>query len=328
MPCLDFLGKLGSRLCGKGEGAQHVHGSKAAFVRFVQNAARSKKSPEYAELYTFLLDCFVQTDLDFDGRIGPDEFDMLVERAASLPRRWGFAPTSSELFHSSEERREHRKREFAKINTSCSGHIAFDEWLAWSYDHICEKAPQLDAEPPRSRMESGKEDFKKFIIAAVRSRHSPEYKELYHFLQECFTKADKDMDGRVSRKEFDELIEIAASAPRRFGFAPPSQKSYRGKAERLLARWKMVEAIHAEDSGFISNQRGRVQFPPDAGARKRRVVYSKPFKSEYVTFDEWLGFAYGHICQKAQTLDPSLPGEMPAAGGVRPHGATRCPYGF
>merc|ERR1719203_2744516 len=58
-----------------------------AFIRFTMNAAASKATDEYRELYHFLLQTFTEADSDFDGLVGPDRFDFMIERAASLPRR-------------------------------------------------------------------------------------------------------------------------------------------------------------------------------------------------------------------------------------------------
>jgi len=295
--------------------------SKKAFVKFLKAAAKSKRSREYRELYHHLLDCFTQADTDFDGRIGPDDFDLLVEQAAVLPRKWGFAPTSAELYKTAEERREARRREFGKINTSGSGYICFEEWLSWSYGHICTKAASIDVRHDRSKMETSREDFRDFIVAAARSRDSQEYKELYHFLLDCFTRADKDLDGCIGLEEFDRVIEVAARAPRRWGFAPPSSKTYRGQAERLAARMSMYSALDQSGRGGVA--------ACEHGPGKKTAIYAKsPFKSDHISFDEWLNFVYTHICQKAAALDPTLSGKTPLSdhGGLQEKG--RCPYGF
>merc|ERR1712050_139873 len=108
--------------------------------RFVRNAAVSKATDEYRELYHFLLQCFLEADTDFDGLVGPDRFDFMIERAAALPRKFGYAPTEAESYPTPEHRRQARVAEFRNINTSGEGAIAFDEWLEWSYNHIRGKA--------------------------------------------------------------------------------------------------------------------------------------------------------------------------------------------
>jgi len=265
-------------------------------VKFIKKATSSKQTREYEELYHFLLTCFIESDRDFDGRVTADDFDVMVERAGSLPRKWGFAPTTAEMFATPQERADFRKKEFAVINQSGTGYIAFDEWLNWAYRHISEKAASLNIQQADTKMNTGKEDFKSFIIKAARSRHNPEFKELYHFLQDCFTKADRDRDGLVGADEFDEMIEIAAAAPRRFGFAPPTSGTYKNAQERIAARTKMFKDMDVDNSGTIA-------------------------------FDEWLTFCYSHICMKAKTLDATLPGTAPPPGELR-ESTGKCPYGF
>lgn len=252
---------------------------KESFILFVKKAVESADTREYKELYRFLLDCFTEADTDFDGRVGPSDFDMLVERAGSLPRKFGFAPTSAEMYATPAQRQEGRQAMFKAMNTSGSGFIAFDEWLTFSIEHISQKATLLDVDDSKSKMEKSPEDFKQFVIAACRSQTSAEYKELYHFLLACFTEADSDHDGRVGPKEFDAMIEIAAAAPRRFGFAPPSNQMFASAAERMAAREKMFAEMDVDKSGFIA-------------------------------FDEWLEFCYVHIQGKAQILDEASAGQF------------------
>merc|ERR1711990_1101995 len=95
-------------------------------------------------------------------------------------------------------------------------------------------------------------DFQQFVINAATSMQSVEYKELYHFLQDCFTKADHTLSGRIGPNEFDEMIEIAAEAPRRFGFAPPSEQTYPSAAHRQAARAQMFEQMDYRKQGFIA----------------------------------------------------------------------------
>merc|ERR1711988_1075517 len=124
-------------------------------------------------------------------------------------------------------------------------------------------------------MNTNATDFRQFVINACSSTQTAEYKELYHFLQDCFTKADRNLSGRIGAKEFDEMIEIAADAPRRFGYAPPSSATYANAAERAAARQQMFQDMDYRKQGFIA-------------------------------FDEWLAFCYNHIIEKAKTLDPTL----------------------
>merc|ERR1719396_149888 len=71
------------------QGLESAQDSRMGFVKFLKGATKSQKTPEYRELYQFLLKCFTQADIDFDGRITPEDFDSMVDAAASLPRRFG-----------------------------------------------------------------------------------------------------------------------------------------------------------------------------------------------------------------------------------------------
>merc|ERR1711962_675171 len=68
---------------------------KPEFDYFMQRALASFKSGAgtddcYIELYNILLRAFVSADVDFDGKIGVEEFDQMIENAASLPRKFGY----------------------------------------------------------------------------------------------------------------------------------------------------------------------------------------------------------------------------------------------
>jgi len=267
----------------RGISADLASESKEMFIKFVKEAAKSKESPEYEELHYFLMQCFVECDLDFDGLIRPSDFDSLVERAGALPRKWGFAPTTLEMFKN-KDKDVFRKDLFTKINKSKTGTIHFDEWLEWSYAHVVEKARMLSVEDAKSKMETNVQDFKKWVIAAAKSRESPEYKELYHFLRDCFTRSDESQTGLVDAQGFDRMIELAAQAPRRFGLAPPTNKTYKNDEERIKKRQEMFDSI---------------------ASRNRRSFRDK------IPFQSWLQWAYAHICEKAKELDNSLTGVPP-----------------
>ena len=115
-----------------------------------------------------------------------------------------------------------------------------------------------------------REKFVIFIKEATKDRTTPEFKELSIFLQQCFTDADHDFDGQVGLLEFDHMADVAANLPRTFGFAPIAAEMFRTTEERVKARKALFAKIDTDSSGFIS-------------------------------FDEWLGHIYPHICEQAQT---------------------------
>jgi len=268
----------------RGISAELASSNKEMFVKFVKEAAQSKESPEYEELHYYLMQCFVECDLDFDGLIRFEDFGNLVERAGALPRKWGFAPTTIEQFKTESDLQQFRKKTFAEVNKSGSGTIHFDEWLEWSYKHIQGKAASIKEADAASKMNTTKEDFKAWVVAAAKDRKSAEYKELYHFLHEAFMRADEEQTGLVDTAGFDKMIELAASAPRKFGYAPPTNQTYKTDEDRIKARNKMFEEI---------------------AAKNRRSFRDK------IPFQSWLKWSYEHVCMKAKVLDASLTGVPP-----------------
>ena len=72
---------------------------------------------------------------------------------------------------------------FEQIDTEKGGYVSFDEWIAYIYPHICEKAATLKQNEAVSKIERSKDDFQSFIVAACQSRFCKEYKELYMFVE-------------------------------------------------------------------------------------------------------------------------------------------------
>merc|ERR1719397_1131070 len=92
--------------------------SKNEFVHFV-NAAVSEPSGLHAsELNKYLNKCFIDNDSDYDGLVSYDGFNNLIHDAALAPRRFGFAPSTSETYSSKEEFTTARK---ALFNELCGG---------------------------------------------------------------------------------------------------------------------------------------------------------------------------------------------------------------
>jgi Ca2+-binding EF-hand superfamily protein len=244
--------------------------SRDEFIAFSRGATSDKSSPEYAQLYQFLLDCFRSADSDYDGKVSVEEFDMMVELAARDVRRLGLAPTHKQTYKTSGERLAARKKLFQAMDADRSGFIGFDEWLQYSLKHIAEKVTQAPTERNPS-MRGNKEEFLRFAAAATQSRASAEYKEFYNFLLECFVEADEDMDGKVNLVEFDKMVEKAGAFPRSHGLAPSTAELFKTDGERLEGRRKHFEAMDADKSGYIS-------------------------------FEEWLEFTYAHVSAKVQQL--------------------------
>lgn len=239
------------------------------FIHFIRQAAHEKDSDAFRELYSFLLGCFVRADKRLDGKVTLDEFDTMVEEAAALPRKYGFAPSSEDMFSCVAERKAARAKMFKEMNTHKDGFISLEEWISFSMTHIFGKVDTLPKDP---LIDSGvsKKQFIDFIKKAV-DKSTQEYRELYFFLLKCFTDADRDHDGAVNPKEFDAMVEEAADAPRRFGLAPETSSMYKTDADRLAARSKEFYTMDINHDGTIS-------------------------------FDEWLAYAVKHIAGKVASL--------------------------
>merc|ERR1712055_722249 len=116
-----------------------------------------------------------------------------------------------------------------------------------------------------------KEDFIWFIKRAMKDKKSDAYAELYHCLIKMFVDVDTNRDGLVSRGSFSKLIDMAASIPRMYGYAPTDAELYETEEEKEQARQKMFDSMDLKATGVI-------------------------------TVDEWLKFCIEHIIAKAATL--------------------------
>merc|ERR1712055_1005239 len=116
-----------------------------------------------------------------------------------------------------------------------------------------------------------KEDFIWFIKRAMKDKKSGSYAELYHCLIKMFVDADTNKDGLVSRGSFSKLIDMAASIPRMYGYAPTDAELYKTEEEKEQARQKMFDSMDLKATGVI-------------------------------TVDEWLKLCMEHIIVKTATL--------------------------
>merc|ERR1719410_816888 len=103
-------------------------------------------------------------------------------------------------------------------------------------------------------MKKTKHDFVHFVNTAMKDRKSMEAKELYHYLNKCFCDNDTDYDGLVSYRGFNAMIAEAATAPRRFGFAPHTREMYKSAEEYDLARTELFNQLKAPGSKRISQE--------------------------------------------------------------------------
>jgi len=115
-------------------------------------------------------------------------------------------------------------------------------------------------------MKQSKHQFVSFVNKATLDKKSGESKELYNFLCECFVDNDTDYDGQVSFNGFNSMIAEAATAPRRFGFAPHTRELYDSK-----------ENYEAERLALFNQLKG---------------------SGERVKLESWLAWAKAHISEK------------------------------
>ena len=215
--------------------------------------------------------CFIRADRYMEGRVNISAFDAMVEEAAALPRIYGFAPSNAQLYPSVAARKVARAEMFQKMDDNKNGYITLEEWVSFALTHITGKVDKLPKDIlGGSSDDVTKEEFIAFIKKAV-VKKTPENRELYYFLLKCFVDADGDKSGSVGPEEFDEMIEIAARAPRRFGLAPSSEKMFATKAERLAKRKEYFADMDTNGDGKID-------------------------------FDEWHAYALEHIIAKAASL--------------------------
>merc|ERR1719215_394995 len=88
---------------------------KGTFREWVKGAV-VKGSTEERQMYAFLAASFGDCDVDKDGFINKEEFDVLLEMVAALPRRFGFAPSWRTEYGTKSRRTSAREAIFASID--------------------------------------------------------------------------------------------------------------------------------------------------------------------------------------------------------------------
>lgn len=245
--------------------------TKEEFVVWIRQAVQDRKSESFVELYQFLVQVFVRADRYLKGKVDIAYFDSMIEEAAALPRLHGFAPETSSLYSSAGARMTARAQMFRSMDDNGDSYITLDEWIDFALRHIQAKIHTLPKDFLGGSTEDvTKEEFIGFIKKAV-VKGTPEYRELYFFLLNCFVEGDSDHSGSVDLSEFDAMIEIAAAAPRRFGLAPSSTAMFASNKARIAKRREYFTKMDVNGDGKIS-------------------------------FDEWFKYAFDHIVGKAKWL--------------------------
>jgi len=241
------------------------------FIVFVRQAMHDHKSPSYVQLYQFLVQCFVRADTSLEGKVNVENFDRMIEEAAELPRRYGYAPRTEDLYPSEGMRKAGRAKMFLEMDTDSSGYITLDKWIHFAHNHIMGKITALPKDYlGGTTKEVTKGEFINFMKKAV-DTSSLEFRELYFFLLKTFMVGDLNKSGEVDVKGFDSMIESAADAPRRFGLAPKTSDMFKSDAARLAKRKEYFAKMDVNRNGNIS-------------------------------FDEWLNYAFKHIVGKVNNI--------------------------
>jgi hypothetical protein len=226
--CRPAYNQAAVRLCATHSpwGQDHWRHDKNAFKQWCTDAMSSGTKAE-AEFYGFLAIAFGDVDANKDGLINHAEFDLLCEKVASLPRRYGMAPSwEKEYGGSIEKRTAARRAMFDALDTRngpARGVLGMKQFIRWARDHVGQKVKTLDTKTKVdfAHIEDyDEETFLAYLESALNDPASGAYATLYEFLLCTFVEADATCTGTINRQEFDVLIEKAAKVPRQFGLAP------------------------------------------------------------------------------------------------------------
>lgn len=93
------------------------------YLDFMNRAVRNAGSYERSSFYNFMLTIFVEADVECKGRVSYDQFDLLLDRAAKVPRHFGLAPAESDpatrktMFEKMELKRDGKPTGFVTMRT-------------------------------------------------------------------------------------------------------------------------------------------------------------------------------------------------------------------
>jgi len=217
--------------------------SKQAFKAWTKAAVSDGTSQEKREFYGFLALAFGDVDTNKDGFINLEEFDRLLEKVASVPRRYGLAPVST---MTPLERQIAHKKVFDQLDTKAGparGVLGLDQFVEWSFDHVRTKVGKIPAKDVGlyAVQDYSEAEYLDFVKRAVNNPGSYEHASFYNFILNCFVEADEQCEGRVTYDQFDKLLSRAATVPRHFGLAPPESS--------VETRKKMFDELELQRGG-------------------------------------------------------------------------------
>jgi hypothetical protein len=231
-------------------GAESWRHDKTAFQKWCEEASKNPASKAKRELYGFLTLSFGDVDVNKDGKIGPEEFDYLCEKVASMPRRFGLAPSwEAEYGGSVEKRTAARRAMFDAIDArsgAVRGWIGCAQFVDWAFAHVASKAGTVHAGDVDFYHihQYSEADFLKTLEIACNDTDSREHAGLYEFLLTLFIEVDVSCKGMISYDEFNKLVQRAAAVPRQFGLAPPT-----GTLEERAA---IFASMDTEKTGYVT----------------------------------------------------------------------------
>jgi len=191
----------------------YINKSKEDILQFLKKASADRYSPEYAELFNNLLKMFVDCDLNKNGLVSKAQFSDLVDTAAETPRRYGFAPSSADMFKNKAEETASRMELFGSMDNDDNGTITFDEFLGYTMTHIACKAAPLEAHP---KIETTKKSEYIANMELALKKGNDAYVDLYWFLLNVFLdKCGSDFCADIT--QFTVMVDKATTPARRLG---------------------------------------------------------------------------------------------------------------
>jgi len=217
--------------------------SKHDFVQFTKEATLNPGSAEGKEMHDYLMKCFFDADTDYDGLVSYQGFNKMIGEAAAVPRRFGFAPHTREMYSSKEQFETERTKMYQDL---CKGEarLSLEQWLGWAKPHILSKAKDLVVHD-EARWDRSKEDCISFFkeVAKQGSDHnkktsqSTQLKEFYVLCQQQFVAADEHQRGVLGKEEFEKLLAKAAAVTKKFGLDWYSTVKFSDVASNGVVTW-------------------------------------------------------------------------------------------
>lgn len=202
----------------------------SAFVAFCEQASADSPSEAKRQWNGYLMLAFGDVDASRTGKINAEQFDVLCESIARLPRRFGLAPSwQVEYGGDKAKRTAARKSMFDSIDRQWSGEprgwIGAAQFIDWATKHVASKVKTVRSSEKIVDFyhidNYSKDDFLAAIDNAVNRPDSADATRLYEFLMTVFVEEDHECKGVVTLDGFQRLVDRAAVVPRAFGLAPP-----------------------------------------------------------------------------------------------------------